>query len=444
MVPQIKPDLTVKNILRLERHNWVTGTGMARISREGEEIIMKVYIGIDWSENKHDVCFLHETGEVLLVKQIPHTIAGFQQLDQARQSLGVGRQEVIIGLETAHNLLVDYLWEQSYEQIYVLPPAAVKSAQKRYRQSGAKDDAWDAHLIANLLRTDQRCYTAWQPDQPLTRQIRAEVRFAQQLGQEVVRDGNRLRSLVLRYYPAALDAFPHLDSLVGLAFLQTYPTLSQAQALSFEQLKVFLREHHHTQVRSWPTIYAGLHSDHPASNPELDAAYAPLAVAQARILETLIRTRQACLARLDKLFRLHPDHAIYDSLPKAGTLLAPALLAKLGDDRARYPTPAVLQAVAGTCPLTKRSGKHSYVLFRKACDRDFRHIVQQWARLTLDVSPWAATYYHTVRPHCQTDNDAVRRLANRWLEILWRVWVDRKPYDEAFHLKQHMLRHQIY
>jgi transposase len=415
---------------------------MARISREEKEIIMKVYIGIDWSENKHDVCFLDKMGEVLLVQEIAHTIAGFRQLDQARETLGVRRQEVIIGLETAHNLLVDYLWEQGYEQIYVLPPAVVQSARKRYRQSGAKDDAWDAHLIANLLRTDQQCYTPWQPDQPLTRQIRAEVRFAQQLGQEMVRDGNRLRSLVLRYYPAALDAFPHLDSLVCLAFLQAYPTLSQAQALSFEQLKVFLREHHHTQVRSWPTIYAGLHSDHPQSNPELDAAYAPLAQAQARILETLIRSRNACLTRLDKLFLLHPDHEIYDSLPQAGALLAPALLAKLGDDRARYPTPAVLQAVAGTCPLTKRSGKHSYVLFRKACDRDFRHIVQQWARLSLDASPWAATYYHTVRPHCRTDNDAVRRLANRWLEVLWRLWMDRKPYDEAFHLKQHVLRMQ--
>jgi len=348
---------------------------------------MKVYIGIDWSENKHDVCMMHETGDVLLVKQIARTIAGFRQLDQARESLGVGRQEVVIGLETAHNLLVDYLWDQGYAQIYVLPPSAVKSAQKRYRQSGAKDDRWDAHLIANLLRTDQRCYTPCQPDQPLTRQIRAEVRFARQLGQEVVRDGNRLRALVLRYYPAALDAFPHLDSLVFLAFLQAYPTLSQAQALSFEQLKIFLREHHHTQARSWPAIYAGLHSDHPHSNPDLDATYAPLAVAQARILETLIRSRNACLARLDKLFPSHPDHEIYASLPKAGTLLAPALLAKLGDDRNRYPTPAVLQAVAGTCPFTKRSGKHVYVLFRQACDRDFRHIVQQWAHLSLDASP---------------------------------------------------------
>ena len=348
---------------------------------------MKVYIGIDWSENKHDVCFMHETGDVLLVLQIPHTIAGFRQLDQARQSSGMGRQEVVIGLETAHNLLVDYLWDQGYEQIYVLPPSAVKSAQRRYRQSGAKDDAWDARLIADLLRTDQQRYAPWKPDAPLTRQIRAEVRFAQQLGREVVQDGNRLRAILLRYYPAALDAFPNLDSVVGLAFLQAYPTLRQAQALPFEQLKLFLRAHHHTQVRSWPKIYAALHADHPQSNAELDAAYTPLAVAQAQILETLLRTRSACLTRLGKLYPQHPDREIYDSLPKAGALLAPALLSKLGDDRARYPTPAVLQAVAGTCPFTKRSGKRFSVYFREACDREFRHIVQQWARLTLEVSP---------------------------------------------------------
>ena len=415
---------------------------MSRISREETEVRMKVYIGIDWSENKHDVCFLDETGKVLLVQQIPHTIAGFRQLEAARQSLGVGRQEVSIGLETAHNLLVDYLWDQGHEQIYVLPPSVVKSAQKRFRQSGAKDDAWDAHLIADLLRTDHRRYTPWKPDQALTRQIRAEVRFAQQLGRELVRDGNRLRSILLRYYPSALAAFPHLDSVVFLAFLQAYPTLRQAQALSFEQLKIFLREHHHTQTRFWTTIYAGLHTDHLQSNPNLEAAYAPLALAQARILETLVRSRSECLTRLGKLYLHHPDHEIYDSLPRAGTLLSPALLSKLGDDRARYPNPAVLQAVAGTCPVTNRSGKHSRVYFRSACDHEFRHIVQQWARLTLDASPWAATYYRTVRPHCKTDSDAIRRLANRWLEILWRLWVDRKPYDEALHLRQHTLRTQ--
>jgi transposase len=401
---------------------------------------MTVYIGIDWSENKHDICFMHESGEVLRVLQIKHTIAGFRELDLARQSLGVEAWECVVGLETAHNLIVDYLWDQRYIQIYVLPPNAVKSAQSRFRQSGAKDDPWDARLIADILRTDQSRYSHWKPDQPLTRQIRAEVRFISQLGQELVRSSNRLRSTLLRYYPAATQTFSHLDSLVSLAFFQAYPTPQQAESVSFEDFKAFLCTHHHTQTRSWATIYARLHNDHPQPNSEVQAVYAPLALAQARILEQLVKEHNECLARLGKLYSQHPDHEIYDSLPKVGALLGPALLSKLGDDRDRYPTHAILQAVAGTCPVTNRSGKHSHVYFRVACDHEFRYYVQQWARLTLEVSPWAVAYYRSVRPHCKNDSDAIRRLANRWLEILWRLWIDKKPYDEALHLKQHTLR----
>jgi hypothetical protein len=97
----------------------------------------------------------------------------------------------------------------------------------------------------------------------------------------------------------------------------------------------------------------------------------------------------------------------------------------------------------GTCPITNRSGKHAHVYFRSACDHEFRHITQQWARLTLNASRWAATYYHLGRTHCKTDSDAIRRLTNRWLEILWRLWIDRTPYDPARHLKQHALRSQV-
>ena len=153
----------------------------------------------------------------------------------------------------------------------------------------------------------------------------------------------------------------------------------------------------------------------------MEAAYSPLAQAQARILEQLVKSRNDSLARLGKLYLQHPDHEIYDSLPRVGALIGPVLLAKLGDDRNRYPTLAVLQAVAGTCPVTNRSGKYSHVYFRKACDHEFRHIIQQWARLTLDASPWAAAYYQSVRPHCKSDSDAIRRLANRWLVLQRKV-----------------------
>jgi hypothetical protein len=105
---------------------------------------MTVYLGIDWSEQKHDVCFLHPNGEVLRQLTIPHSLQGFTQLDHARQEMGIAASECGVGIETAHNLLVDYLWDQGYHQVYVLPPHAVDSAQGRFRASRAKSDRSDA------------------------------------------------------------------------------------------------------------------------------------------------------------------------------------------------------------------------------------------------------------------------------------------------------------
>ena len=224
---------------------------------------MSVYIGIDWSVNKHDVCFMNEKGEVLQIGQIAHNVEGFTKLNQMREKMGIGAKMCVIGLETAHNLLVDYLWEQGYEQIYVIPPNAVKSAQGRFRQSGAKDDTWDARLIADLLRTDQNRYIIWHPDSELTRRIRAAVNMLDRITQELVRNGNRLRATLLRYYPVALELFSSLDASVTLTFIRENPTPEEASLLTFEDLKLFLRQNHHTKPKKWAKIYARLQQTYP-------------------------------------------------------------------------------------------------------------------------------------------------------------------------------------
>jgi len=38
---------------------------------------MQVYIGIDWSESKHDVVAMNAAGAVLAQLTIPHSIEGF-------------------------------------------------------------------------------------------------------------------------------------------------------------------------------------------------------------------------------------------------------------------------------------------------------------------------------------------------------------------------------
>ena len=159
-------------------------------------------------------------------------------------------------------------------------------------------------------------------------------------------------------------------------------------------------------------------------------------------MRELILAKQQVQRALNALFAQHPDQAIFASLPGTGAFLAPALLAKLGDDRERFPSAASLQALAGTCPVTLASGKRKRVVFRHACDHEFRQIAQQWARCSRRKSVWAIAYWQQVRPRYASEHDACRRLANRWLAVLWKLWQRRELYDEAYHLRQRRLRSQ--
>ena len=75
-----------------------------------------INIGIDWSETHHDVCFLNDAGAVVTRVTVPHSPDGFLKLETTRQQLGVTASECRVGLETAHNLLIDFLWAKGYSQ----------------------------------------------------------------------------------------------------------------------------------------------------------------------------------------------------------------------------------------------------------------------------------------------------------------------------------------
>lgn len=202
---------------------------------------MQVYIGIDWSEKKHDVAFHNEQGVCLALLSFAHSPAGFGKLEELRRSLAVAAPECFVGLETAHNLLIDYLWAQGYSQVYVVPPSVVKSSRGRYRWSGARTDGSDARLLADLLRTDRHRLQPWFPDRLLTRQLRAKVGLYFHLVRSGLQLRNRLRAVLLRYYPAALEVFYHLDAQISLAFIQAYPTPQAAAELSWEAFRSFAR-----------------------------------------------------------------------------------------------------------------------------------------------------------------------------------------------------------
>jgi transposase len=300
---------------------------------------------------------------------VPHTLEGLLKLDAARVTLGVSLGECVVGLETAHNLLIDFLWSRQYAHIYVIPPSVVNGNRARFGQSGARTDASDALLLAEVLRTDRGRLQPWFPDTLLTRQIRAKVGWCAYLTREIVRASNRLRSVLLRYYPAALQMFSSLRTQIALTFIQDYPTPQVAAALTFEKFRAFAAQQGYKRDAKLRSYFNCLNSSHPPPAPETVLVYQEEAVQLAALLQSLVQAKAREKRALKALFDQHPDAPIFDSLPGAGELLAPSLLAKFGDDRKRFPSPASVQALAGTCPVTDRSGKRKVVRFRKACDR---------------------------------------------------------------------------
>jgi transposase len=400
---------------------------------------MTVYMGIDWSQSKHDVVLLNEAAAVIAQLTIAHDRDGFLQLDQVHRRWQIPPEQCVVALETSRNMLIDFLWSRGYSQVYVVPPNMVKSNRSRYRQSGARTDRSDAFVLADLLRTDRGRLQPWQPDTLLTRQIRSKVSLIYFLTRDIIRTSNRLRALLGRYYPAALEVFGLLTQ-VGTRFIQAYPTPGAAAALTFAQFADFARQYGYPWSKKLPGYFARLQAAHPEAAPETVLVYQHEATVLAGLLREMLEAKAQALRQLQKLFGQHPDYPIFSSLPAAGKLLGPALLAKFGDHRQRFPTPSVVQALAGTCPVTDESGKRRIIRFRRACDRDFRRIAQQWARASLKQSVWANGYWSQVRPRCASDSHAYRCLANRWLAILWTLWQKRQPYDEAYHLRQRALR----
>ena len=401
---------------------------------------MKLLIGLDWSKDHHHVCFMAPNGSVQASFEIPHTVTGFARLEEERAKFGVPATECLVALETAHNLVVDFLWARQY-QVCVIAPTVVKSSRGRYGVSGAYTDASSAFLLADLLRTDRARFIPWRPDGAIVRQMRAKLSLIEALRKDINRWSNRLLAVLLRVYPHPIGLFSKLTTQINLHFLIAYPTPHALREMSYQEFESFGRQHGYPAAKL-PALYAHLQSRRPEPDPVALLAYQDEIPFLARTLLPLVQHRLQLIREVKSLFDQHPDNFIFESLPGTGDLLAPSLLVKFGDHRERLPNANIVQALAGTCPYTKMSGKKRRVLFRKACDRDFRRIAQQLAIESVKQVVWAATYWQEAYARCHKKSQAYRCLANRWLAIIWKMWQTRKPYDEEYHLKQRLLRRQ--
>jgi transposase len=394
---------------------------------------MGIWCGIDWAERHHDIALVDDAGRLVAKLRIGDDVAGFARLLELLAEHGAGPQAPVpIAMETARGLLAAALVAAGYP-LYPINPMAVARYRDRYSVSRAKSDAGDAFVLANILRTDLDAHRPLPADSDLAKAVRVLARAQQDAVWDRQQIGNKLRSLLREYFPAALIAFPELAHPAAIEVLQLAPTPIAAAKLTRASIRAALRRagRQRNFDAAVEPIHAALRGEHLRQPARVEAAMGDHALALVRALATA-RSNIDCLQdALAAAFDQHPDAEIITSMPGLGPVLGARLLGEVGDDRHRFTDARGHKAFAGTAPVTRASGTKTSVTARMIRNKRLGQVGYLWAFSLLTASSGARAHYD--RRRAQGDNHAAacRNLANRYLGILHHCLQTRTTYDET-------------
>jgi transposase len=390
------------------------------------------YAGIDWADQHHDVVVIDDQGAIVLVQRVAHSVAGLQELVNVLRAFGdvaLHPEQLACIIEISHGILITALLEAG---LYVYPVPSDTVARRR-KSAGSKTDRVDATLLARMGRSDLLELRRLRPDGPIIRELKVLTRDQDRLISAQTRVLNQLTACLKSYFPVALDLFAQLHQQVTVAFLRAFPTLEHVQAATEAQIAEVLRAVHYSHDADHKAQQVAQRVHAPQLRPEPCEARAKSRYMLAVLAQ--LETLMGQIAEYDKaiaqLWKEHPDHAIFASLPGIGRRLGPRLLAEWGEDRTRYQDAASVQALAGTAPVLYQSGNYSHTRVRRACTKPFRRALFLFAHETILAEPWARAYYERKRQAGKTYTMALRALANHWVRIMFALWKKHECYDPA-------------
>ena len=387
------------------------------------------FAALDWASDHHDVIIVDQTGRITAEFRFAHTADGWAEFtDKMKPYTGIP-----LALETSCGPAVDQLLQRGWT-LYPVNPKAAERYRERKVPSGTKTDRHDAWTLADALRTDGHGWRKLLPQDQATATLRALCRDEMSLIESRTALVNSLIAALREYYPCALQLFEDWTMPTAWTLIKEFPTPLALQNAGKRRWEKFLHTHRLWRSDTAPArmeLFAKANAL--SASPAVVTAKSLLATTLVKVLQTLQGQLDEYRRRITEAFAQHPDHDLFGSLPGAGEKLAPRLLSELGAVREEYPNADALCCQAGVSPVSFQSGKLDKARIRWACDMTFRHTMHLWADCSRKKSPWAQAYYQHKRKEGHGHASALRCLGKRWLKILWRLWTDRKTYDETRH-----------
>ncbi len=394
-----------------------------------------LFVGDDWAEDHHDVEIVDDAGRRLAARRFPEGLFGLTGLhaligEHLPEPGPDSEAQVKVAIETDRGPWVAALVAAGYE-VFAINPMQVARYRQRHSTSGAKSDAADAHLLAEIVRLDREHHRPIAGDTPQAEAIKLVARAHQTMIWDRSRAVLRLRAALRDFFPAALEVFDDLDAPDVLELLARAPDPDRAARLSKAKITAALtrarRKNVEARARHTQQIFRAPQLRQP---PAVQAAYAVIIANTVRLISQLNRQISELGEVVGEHFGRHRDAEVYLSQPGLGSILAARVLAEFGDDPHRFTDSKARKNYAGTSPITRASGTRRIVLARYARNRRLGDAVHQWAFCAMRGSPGAKAYYKTMRARGIGHQAAIRQLANRLVGILHGCLKTGTLYDE--------------
>jgi transposase len=303
----------------------------------------------------------------------------------------------------------------------------VHHASGAYRGE-AKTDAKDAVIIADQARTRRDVSLMRQADE-----VTAELRLLSARREDLVHDRtravNRLRAILVHYFPSLEGAFNYATTRGPLVLLTQYATPSAIRRMGESRLASWLKGQ-----GCWKSAAVAKVAVEAASEQSSvvigEAAAARLV---SRSAHDLLRIRDELAeleAEIDAALEGNTSADLLESVPGFGRRLAADFLAATGADLAAFETPDRLASFAGLAPVPRDSGRISGNHHRpRRYDRRLLNACFQAAFIAARTCPVSRSFYERKRQEGKSHKQALIALARRRINVIWAIIRDQTRYN---------------
>ena len=389
----------------------------------------KLWAGIDAGKREHHCVVIDEAGKKLLSERVENDEGTLLGLIATAVDLAAGEQIIwATDLNAGGAALLISLLANNGQQLLYIPGRIIHHASATYRGDG-KTDAKDAAIIADQARMRRDLQPVRNGDQ-ISVDLQLLTSYRTDVMCDRVRVINRLRAVMLEYFPALERAFDYSKNKAALVMLSQYQTPEALRRIGRNRLQAWLKAR-------------GRRNSAAVASKAIEAAEAQHTTLATQTIGAVLITRLASqlqvidltLTGLDTqiadLFQHHADAEIIVSMPGFGPLLGATFLATTCGNMDAFDSADRLATVAGLAPAPRDSGRISGNLHRpRRFNRRLLRTCYLAALSSLKNSPASRTFYDRKRREGKSHKQALLALARRRINVLWAMLRDHKPYLE--------------